>query len=168
MIEINMQNELRLFNLENKWNDYIGVQKEVFRVLRNGGFFDDAEVINKKTGMGIKINVKGIKETLGTGKRFQALPKKLKQFKIATLRHLRQIIEQAELIEDNVENVHEENGYMYAYFGSEVLIDGEEVGVRISVKKKVGTNWFWIHNVDDNKKSPKLLDPSGKTELKEI
>ena len=107
MIEINMQNELGLYNLENKWNDYIGVQKEVFRVLRSGGFFADAEVINRKTGMCIKINVKGIKETLGTGKRFQALPKKLKQFKIATLRHLRKIIEQAELIEDNVENVHQ-------------------------------------------------------------
>ena len=30
------------------------------------------------------------------------------------------------------------------------------------------SNWFWIHNVDDNKKSSKLLDPSDKTELKEI
>ena len=167
MIKINMDEELRLYNLENKWNDYIGVQKEVLRVLRNTDFFADAEIINRRTGMCIKINAKGIKETLGTGKRFQALPKKLKQFKIATLRHLKQIVGQAELIEDNVENIHEENGYVYAYFGCEVIIDGEMVGVRISVKKKVGANWFWIHNVDDNKKSSKLLDPSNKTELKE-
>lgn len=157
-----------LYNLENKWNDYIGVQKEVLRVLRDEHYFVDSEIINRKSGMCIKINAKGIKETLGTGKRFQMLPKNLKRFKIVTLRHLKHIVENAELIEDDVENVHEKNGYMYAYFRNEVIIDGEKVGVRISVKKKVGTNWFWIHNIDDNKKSSKLLDPSDKMELKEI
>lgn len=100
----------------------------------------------------IKINTKGIKETLGTGKRFQALPKKLKQYKIATLLHLKQIIENAELLADYVENKHEKNGYMFAYFANEILLDDKVVSIRISVKKKISSNWFWIHNIDENKK----------------
>ncbi|MBO5336185.1 MAG: hypothetical protein J6A94_03530 [Lachnospiraceae bacterium] len=100
MESISMEKELSRYNLEGKWNDYVGIQKEVLRVLRQEGFFMDNEIINKKTGMLIKINTKGIKETLGTGKRFQALPKKLKQYKIATLLHLKQIIENAELLAD--------------------------------------------------------------------
>ena len=136
MESISMEKELSRYNLEGKWNDYVGIQKEVLRVLRQEGFFMDNEIINKKTGMLIKINTKGIKETLGTGKRFQALPKKLKQYKIATLLHLKQIIENAELLADYVENKHEKNGYMFAYFANEILLDDKVVSIRISVKKK--------------------------------
>jgi len=32
MISINSKDELSLYNLEGKWNDYIGVQKEVVAV----------------------------------------------------------------------------------------------------------------------------------------
>lgn len=154
MESISTKQELSMYHLEGKWNDYVGVQKEVLRVLRKEGFFNDNEVINKRTGMHIKINTKGIKETLGTGKRFQALPKILKQYKIATLRHLRQIIEEADLIADNIENIHEENGYMFAYLGSEIIIDGAITSVRISIKKKISSNYFWVHNIDENKKAP--------------
>ena len=76
-----LENELSKYNLEGKWNDYIGVQKEVLSVLRKKNFFINNEVVNKKMGVGIKINTKGIKETLGPGKRFQNLPKKLKKYK---------------------------------------------------------------------------------------
>lgn len=154
MESISTKQELSIYYLDGKWNDYVGVQKEVLRVLRKEGYFSDNEIINKKTGMRIKINAKGIKETLGTGKRFQSLPKILKQYKIVTLRYLRQIIEDAELIADNIENIHEENGYMFAYLGSEVMIDGMIIAVRISIKKKVASNYFWIHNIDENKKAP--------------
>lgn len=154
MVNINMEKELALYNLEGKWNDYIGVQKEVVSVLKRNGFFINNEVINEATGMHIKINVKGIKETIGSGKRFQILPKNLKQYKIVTLRHLKRIIEMADIISDNVCNIHEKNGYLFAYLGSEVMIDGKKVGIRISIKKKVSANWFWIHNIDENKKVP--------------
>jgi len=160
MKNINMEQELSLYNLEGKWNDYIGIQKEVLKVLREEGYFVNNEIVNKKTGMQIKINAKGIKETLGTGKRFQALPKIIKQYKVATLRYLKEIIKKADLSADNIENIHEENGYMFAYLGGEIMIDGNIVCVRISIKKKIAANWFWIHNIDENKKSPKLLDPS--------
>lgn len=66
MKEIDMEKELSLYNLEGKWNDYIGIQKEVLKVLRKEDFFCNNEVINKETGMCVKINAKGIKETLGT------------------------------------------------------------------------------------------------------
>lgn len=152
MEHICMEQELSRYDLEKKWNDYIGVQKEVLGVLRKNGFFQHDEIINRETGMLIKINAKGIKETLGTGKRFQALPKKLKQYKIATLYHLKGIIENAELLADNIQNIHEENGYMFAYLGAEVKFDDQIVYIRISAKKKVTSNWFWIHNIDENKK----------------
>ena len=56
------------------------------------------------------------------------------------------------VIELDASNLHNRNGYKYAYIQNELLIDGELVGVRISVKKKVDSNHFWIHNIDEYKK----------------
>lgn len=154
MLSISMEKELSLYNLEGKWNDYIWAQKEVLKVLRKEKFFEEKEVKNTITGMYIIINAKGIKETLGTGNRYKTLPKKLKRYKIATIRYLKEIIANAILIKDDVENIHEKNGYMFAYFYNEILIDEEVIRIRISVKKKIGSNWFWIHNIDENKKVP--------------
>lgn len=83
----------------------------------------------------------------------------MKENKIVTIRSLKWIIEDAELIADDVENIHDENGYMFAYFGSRILIDEELYYVRISVEKKIASNIFWIHNIDE-RKSSELLDPS--------
>lgn len=168
MIKINMDEELALYNLTGKWNDYIGVQKRVIQILKMEGFFVCNDVVNYATGMHIRINSKGIKETLGTGKRFQALPKILKEYKVATLRYLKQMIREAQLIEDNVENIHTKEGYEFAYFYTEVMLGCQYVRVRISIQKRISANYFWIHNIDIKQKSSKLLDPSGKTELKEI
>lgn len=76
MIKINKEYELSRFNLSQKWNDFIAVQKEVISSLRQEGYFDNTNVINKKTGMIIRVTTKGIKESLGAGKRFQSLQKK--------------------------------------------------------------------------------------------
>lgn len=152
MESISTEKELSIYHLDRKWNDYVGVQKEVLRVLREEKFFEQNEVVNRQTGMCVKINTKGIKETLGTGKRFQTLPKKLKKYKIATLRHLKQIIVYAELLADNVDNIHERNGFLFAYLGGSIMIDGEIIYMRIAVKKRVTSNYFWIHNIDENKK----------------
>lgn len=159
MIIINKEHELSKYNLDKKWNDFIAMQKEVITTLKREGYFCEADVVNRDTKMVVKITTKGIKETLGAGKRFQSLPKKLKENKIAVLCHLKQIIEEAELILDDVENLHDKNGYMFAYFGCNVLIDEEEYYVRVSVKKKIASNIFWIHNIDE-RKSSELLDPS--------
>ncbi len=151
MEKICMNEELMRYNLTGKWNDYIGVQKEVLNVLRKEDFFTESEVINVQTGMLIKINAKGIKETIGPGMRFQALPKKIKQLKVATIRKLKWIVENAELVEDNIPDYHHEDGYLFAYLVSKIMIDEEIVNIRITVKKKIAVNWFWIHNIDELK-----------------
>ena len=168
MISINSKDELSLYDLEGKWNDYIGVQKDVIAVLKAESYFDDNVIYNSNSELKIKINPKGIKETIGAGKRFQRLPRKLKEYKIATIRHLKKIIETAVLLTDDVPNYHSDGIYSFAYFKSEIIIDGVMVDVRISVMKRIDSNWFWIHHIDEKEKSPKLLDPSAKTEFKEI
>ena len=69
MISINSKDELSLYHLEGKWNDYIGVQKEVVAVLKN-----------------------------------------------------------------------------------EIMIDGELIDIRISIMKRIDSNWFWIHHIDEKEK----------------
>lgn len=164
---INLQKELASYDLVGKWNDYIGIQKSVIGTLREEGFFENNVVENVESGMLIRITAKGIKETLGAGKRFQALPKVLKELKIATLRSLPEIIHQGIILEDDVENLHKREDYMFAYIVSNIRIDGEEYRVRVSVKKKIASNIFWIHHIDYMKKDFVLLDPSRGKELKE-
>ena len=168
MISINTKDELSLYNLEGKWNDYIGVQKEVIAVLKRENYFENNNIVNMCTGINVKINVKGIKETIGTGTRFQRLPKKFKRYKIATIRRLKEVIMSAELLEDNVPNYHTNGIYSFAYLKNEIIIDDELVDIRISIMKRIESNWFWIHHIDEKEKSPKLLDPSRKMEFKEI
>ena len=65
-------------------------------------------------------------------------------------------------------NYHVGGVYSFAYLRSEVIINEEMVDVRISIMKRIDSNWFWIHHIDEKEKSPKLLDPSQRMELKEI
>lgn len=164
---INTEEELLFYDLNGKWNDYIGVQKEVVDVLRKEGFFCLEPVVNIESGLSVRITTKGVRETLGSGNRFQTLPKKLKMYKVATVRSLPELIKNGYIIDDDVENTHKKDGYRYAYIGNTMLINGETIGVRIAIKKKVGTNHFWIHNIDEYKKDSELLSPSEKTVLKE-
>lgn len=164
---IDLQKELATYHLEGKWNDYIGVQKRVLEVLREERFFENNVVVNEASGLVVRITAKGVKETLGAGKRFQSLPKALKELKIATLRYLSKIIIQGIIIEDDVENLHKKENILFAYIASEVMINKEVYRVRVSIKKKVESNIFWIHHIDYMKKDFVLLDPSRKKELKE-
>ena len=149
MISISTKEELSVYDLEGKWNDYIGMQKEVLKVLRDKKFFEETDIVNLETGMHVRITTKGIRETLGNGNRFKVLPKKLKVYKIATIRSLSSLIKTGHLIQDNVGNKHESEGYKFAYISNELLVDGQLVRVRITIKKKVSVNYFWIHNIDE-------------------
>ena len=146
MIHIDMAAELRRYNIDSKFNDYIGMQKAVINNLKEDGFFDDNVVINCETKMAILITPKGIKETLGSGKRFQSLPRVLKELKIATIHTLPDIIREGKLMEDEVENIHGDNA-KYAYFATKIKVDDTEMLVKVSVRKNLQTNKFWIHNV---------------------
>ncbi len=165
--DIKLCEELASYDVDKKWNDYIGLQKSIIDTLRSEEFFENNVVENMESGMLVRITTKGIKETLGAGKRFQSLPKVLKELKIATLRYLPEIIKQGSILEDNVENKHKTEEYLFAYIMSNVVIDNEEYKVRISIKKKVASNLFWIHHIDYMKKDFVLLDPSRRKELKE-
>lgn len=146
MIYIDMAAELERYNIETKFNDYIGMQKAVISVLKNENFFVNNVVVNEETDMVVFITAKGIKETLGSGKRFQSLPRRLKELKIATVRSLPEIIRKGKLIEDEVENVHGDNS-KFAYFITTVRINDSNFDVKVSVRKSLQTNKFWIHNV---------------------
>jgi hypothetical protein len=162
MISINSKEELSLYNLEGKWNDYVAVQKEIIAVLKQRKFFEQCDILNDKTNMVIRLTARGIKETLGNGTRFQYLPKVVKMQKIVTLRYLPLMIKNADLIEDEVENYHEDEVNRFAYFKNIARIDGEVYSVRIVVRKKIGSNHFYIHHID-TEKSSELLSPSLET-----
>ena len=44
---VDLQKELAKYNLEGKWNDYVGVQKSVLEVLREEGYFEDNVIVNE-------------------------------------------------------------------------------------------------------------------------
>lgn len=154
-IDVDIDAEIKSYGVETKFNDYIGMQKGVVSTLREEGFFDNNVVTNEETGMQIAITTKGIKETLGSGNRFQTLPRELKRLKVATIRALPEIIEKGRLKEDNVGNIHG-NEPLFAYFITPIRIQGEEVDVKVSVKKSTEANKFWIHNVIIEKSSEQL------------
>lgn len=147
-ITINLSTELDSYNLTGKWNNYISVQKVIIGILKSEGFFKDNIVTNIDSGMVIRISTKGIRETLGSSNRFQTLPRMLKELKIATLRSLPDLIETGTLTEDNITNFHGDNNTFYAYIINHAIINNQLYRVRISIKKKIGSNLFWIHNVD--------------------
>lgn len=163
---IDLSAELATYNLEGKWNDYKMAQREIVNVLRSEGYFNNNSIINKDYGMEVRITPKGIKETIGPEKRFQYLARELKELKVATLRYLPDIIENGKMVNPDEMNYHDANGDRFAYIESDAVIDGVKYGVRVSVKKKVGSNVFWIHQVD-TKKDSDLLTPSDKKDLKE-
>lgn len=162
MISINSKDELSLYDLGGKWNDYVAVQKEVIAVLKAQKYFEQGTLLNDKMNMDIRLTARGIKETLGNGNRFQYLPKAVKIQKIATLRYLPSLIQNADLVEDEVENYHGDGNNRFAYFTNNAMIDGEIYRIRIVVRKKVGSNHFYIHHVD-TEKSSELLSPSLET-----
>ncbi len=110
------------------FNDYVGVQKNVVGKLEDEGYFAQGNIQNENSGLIVDITKDGIRETLGKGRRFQTLPKKIKLLKIETLPQLRELIRTAVLIEDNASNIHAPTSRLkYAYLRNtfESDIDGE-------------------------------------------
>lgn len=156
-LDINIRDEIQNFGVEQKMNDYIGVQKAILPELEKQNFF--REIVNEESGMVIEITRKGIKETLGNGKRFQSLPRILKKLKIATLRSLPEMIRQAHMVKDCVPNSHGATSE-YAYFVIAVDVNDVAFNVRIDVKKTSAKNKFWLHIVEITEKNSQLLSPS--------
>ena len=136
ILRLHLDAELQRYNLEGKWNDYIAVQKEVLRVLKDEKFFDDNIVVHKDSGMVIKVTPKGIKETFGNGKHFSHTSKCTKQFKVATISHIKGIISSATLISNDVISYHPNDTSTYAYMENQFLIDNIPLLIRITIKRK--------------------------------
>lgn len=136
-----------------KPGDYVHVQRQVFDTLSSEGFFSDEEsrsrtVTNLDSSMQVEINKKGIKETFNYDN-YGKFSRRYKGMKLATVRMLPQIIENGKLMSDNVDNYHnEESTVKFAYIESEVQIDGQDVSVKIDIKKSPQKNKFWVHSVD--------------------
>ena len=150
-LHVDIQKEISSYGVEQKMNDYIGLQKTILPILEQEGFYE--EIINEEAGMAIEITKKGIKETLGSGRRFQKLTRRLKELKIAIIRSLPEIIRKAHLSQDNVMNFHGDSS-RYAYFVLETELNGLDVRIRIDVRKTSAKNKFWLHMIDINEKNP--------------
>ena len=148
ILHLHLDEELQKYNLEGKWNDYIAVQKEVLRVLRAENFFNDNIVIHKESGMMIKVTPRGIRETFGNGKRFNTLPKHLKKMKVATILYIKTLLTTGNVLSDNVENYHTSNSATFAYISTNIYINDILYPIRITIKKKVNSNIFYIHYID--------------------
>ena len=46
MESICMEQELSIYNLDRKWNDFVGVQKEIISVLKEKGYFENRDIVN--------------------------------------------------------------------------------------------------------------------------
>lgn len=144
-------------------NDYVGVQKAVLNTLEKEGYFSNENnfVVNQDSGMEIEITKKGIKETLGKGKRFEKLPREFKELKLETIRYLPTLIQNATLKEYNVPNYHNsKSSVTFAYPTKDVNFRSEQGAniyeVTIVVKQSEEKNKFWIHEIRATKNEQAL------------
>ena len=144
-------------------NDYIGVQKSVINTLTEEGFFSNGKniVVNRESDMVVEITKDGIRETLGKNYRFQTLPRKLKELKLATIHELPRLIETAHMANDDVLNAHNPNSKVkYAYLHTDVDVQESEgtnsYTVTITIRKSSQKNKFWMHEVRITKKEQGL------------
>lgn len=163
-IEVDIDRELKEFGVVNKLNDYIGVQKQILKQLDKEKFF--CEVQNEDSGMFIEITRKGIKETLGSGKRFQTLPRIIKELKIATIHSLPEIVKKGKLIINDVKNIHMQSGE-FSYFEIDVQINRVPCVITVDAKKTSAKNKFWIHYIRIEKKNSELLTSAKRQKINE-
>ena len=142
---------IKSFGIE-KLGDYIHVQKQVLNTLVAENFFTDNENrrrvdINKASGMVIETNKSGIDETFNL-KNFARIGKNKKVTKLATIRRLPEIIENGTIVDDNVPNQYgDNNNKKFAYIEHTFDVDGQDVTIRIDIKKSPQKNKFWVHRV---------------------
>ena len=135
-----------------KPNDYIHVQRQVFDTLKNEGFFTSEDKssridYNEDSGMVIETNKSGIKETFN-GDNYSNLGKVKKALKLATIRKLPEIIKNGKLVDNDVNNYHNDSSSTkFAYIQSTIDINGNAISVKIDIKKSPQKNKFWVHSV---------------------
>lgn len=142
---------LKAYDIANL-NDSIEVQRKVFSALQKSGFFTDgARVsrvdVNEESGMEIETNKSGINETFSY-KNFVINSNDTKIIKLATITSLPSVIKRGKLIYDNVKNAKKDNsGVKYAYLIGSVTVDGNTYDVKLTIRKSLEKNKFWVHHI---------------------
>lgn len=142
-------------------NDYIHVQRQVFRTLVNDGFFVNSERrsrtdVNEATGMVIETNKSSIDETFNMSN-YAMLGKFKKIAKLATVKLLPEIIKNGVLTSDNVADYHQNaSNKKFAYISYDTVVDGVSVTVKLDIKKSPIKNKLWVHSISAEKDSTGL------------
>ena len=160
-IAVDVEAETKPYEIKS-YNDYVGVQNTVYNKLIQDGFFDEQmqrrEVENADTGIVVEIGWRGIKETFGKGKRFEKLPAALKKLKVATVKHLPEIIRYGEVISQGVEEYHTNNSDLkYTYIQHPITVDGKQMYVVVDIRQSRQKDMFWVRGVYVDKKSANSL-----------
>ena len=133
--------------------DYRQVQDKVFDTLQKEGFFNNADNrsrIDKNIGsnMVIEINKSGIEETF-CEKNYRNMGRFKKLLKLATIRELPNAIQNGTLIIDNAVNMYDpQRETKYAYLLYDTNIDGNEITIKITIRKTKQKNKFWVHGYE--------------------
>lgn len=129
-------------------NDYIHVQKQVQKHLPET-FYGD--VVINSTGDVVRINKKGIKETLGDDNKFKKISHKKKMLKLKTIEYLPELLRTADPADLNVDNYHKSNKTAkYDYYENNVTIDENDYVVKIAVRVGKNSKRFHIHSLEVN------------------
>ena len=136
-----------------KLNDYIHIQRQVLSTLINEDFFTDTDArsrtdVNKELGLVIETNKSGIDETFSFNN-FVRLGKYKKVAKLATIRQLPNAIKYGHIVADNVANKYNSTDHnkKFAYIEYKTEVDGQEIIVKLAIKKSPQKNKFWVHSI---------------------
>ena len=155
------QQLLQGFGIE-KVNDYVHVQNQVFDTLKNEGILgpDGRRIVtNNATGRNVEISKRGIFETFGRGNRYETLPRKIKELKLAAARMLPEIIENGEIVALDQANEHNQNSNLtYSYIKADVQIGGETYPVYIDIRQSPQRNLFWVHRIYTEQDQRRVTD----------
>ncbi len=138
--------------------DAIKNVKSIGRIDNNGNV-----VVYVDTDVVVEISPAGIDETLSYGNRFQTVPRKMKEAKIATIRSLPKMIKFAEIKELKQRNYHG-NQSKFLVLTHPAIVDGMTYDVEIKIKK-TSKNKFYIHNLTLKKE---IDTPTGEVTINTV
>lgn len=131
----------------------------MFNKLDSIGFFPEKEVlndneerhyridVNKGTGLIVETNKKSIKETYSLIN-YSHNSLKNKEYKLYTIQLVPKAIEEGKVVSDNIMPTHKKGlNKSFANIEYECEINGIPILMRLSIKKGLHKNKFWVHYI---------------------
>jgi len=143
---------LNSFGIEHL-GDYRQVQERTFATLQSEGFFTDVDLrsridTNEESGMVIETNKSGIDETFCL-ENYARTGRFKKVVKLSTLREIPNAIRYGKVVESNAPNEHDnKRGTRFAYITYDTQVDGVDITIKLTIKKSMQKNKFWVHSFD--------------------